>query len=200
MILLFQMCICFGQDLGAQKRIVIDAGHGGIDSGALARNGAQEKDIVLNVAQEVLRLNSSLKEPHLIFLTRSTDTLISLGDRTRLAMALDADLFLSLHCNHAKNVNARGVEVYAYTHSSKYSNTAVWIAYLLQNQFKKQLGFESRGVKFSNFQVLRDTAKQCPALLLELGFLSNADENSFLTSEENATRMALIILNILETN
>ena len=155
MILLFQMCICFGQDLGAQKRIVIDAGHGGIDSGALARNGVREKDIVLNVAQEVLQLNSSLKEPHLIFLTRSRDTLISLGDRTRLAMALDADLFLSLHCNHAKNVNARGVEVYAYTHSSQHSKTAVWIAYLLQNQFKKQLGFESRGEVFKLSGVTR---------------------------------------------
>ncbi|WP_253256162.1 N-acetylmuramoyl-L-alanine amidase family protein [Formosa algae] len=98
-----------------------------------------------------------------------------------------------------KIYRARGVEVFAYRYPSKYSKTAVWVAYQLQSQFKKQLGFESRGVKFANFQVLRDTTKQCPGLLLELGFLSNPDENSFLSSKENGTRIALIILKILET-
>ncbi|WP_253256163.1 N-acetylmuramoyl-L-alanine amidase family protein [Formosa algae] len=104
MILLLNLCICFGQDIHVQKRIIIDVGHGGKDSGAVARNGTQEKDIVLDVAKEILRLNSGLDQPNLIFLTRYKDSWISLSDRSRLAKSLQVDLFLSLHCNHAKNL------------------------------------------------------------------------------------------------
>ena len=152
-ILLLKMCVIFGQEIDAQKRIVIDVGHGGKDSGAIGINGIKEKDVVLDIALEILRLNKNSETPLYIYLTRYSDTLISLSDRTKLAKALNADLFISLHCNHSHNPNARGIEVYVGRNESKNSKESVWFAYQLQNQIKKQLGFESRGVKFANFQV-----------------------------------------------
>ena len=96
MILLLKMCLVFGQ----QKVIVIDPGHGGTDSGAIGINDILEKDVVLNVAKEIIGLNKTLfDERFAIYPTRYTDTLISLKDRSRLAKALKADVFVSLHCN-----------------------------------------------------------------------------------------------------
>ncbi|WP_159427030.1 N-acetylmuramoyl-L-alanine amidase [Formosa haliotis] len=57
----------------------------------------------------ILRINSKLNTPNLIFLTRYKDSFISLSDRLQIAKSLNGDLFLLLHCNHAVNVNARGV-------------------------------------------------------------------------------------------
>ncbi|MGO3689001.1 MAG: N-acetylmuramoyl-L-alanine amidase family protein [Psychroflexus halocasei] len=89
--LLLKMCFIFGQHPATQKQIVIDVGHGGKDSGAIGINGIKEKDVVLNIALEVLRLNKKSKTSLNIFLTQYNDTLISLSDRTKLAKALKAD-------------------------------------------------------------------------------------------------------------
>ena len=150
-ILLLKMCIIFGQETTARKRIVIDVGHGGKDSGAIGINGIQEKDVVMDIANAILKLNNEMEKPLDIYLTRYSDTLISLSDRTKLANALKADLFMSLHCNHSDNPDARGIEVYVGKNESGNSKESVWFAYQLLNQIKKQLGFESRGVKFANF-------------------------------------------------
>jgi len=192
-ILLLKMCIILGQETGNQKRIVIDIGHGGKDSGAIGINGIQEKDIVLDTALEILNLNGQLDKPLEIYLTRYSDTLISLSDRTKLAKFLDADLFVSLHCNHSENPNARGVELYVADSTSKYSDNTTWCAYKLQETFKRQLGFESRGVKFGNFQVLRETINYCPSVLLELGFLSNMDDSKYYQKPRSIKALALVI-------
>ena len=192
-ILLLKMCVIFGQEIDAQKRIVIDVGHGGKDSGAIGINGIKEKDVVLDIALEILRLNKNSETPLYIYLTRYSDTLISLSDRTKLAKALNADLFISLHCNHSHNPNARGIEVYVGRNESKNSKESVWFAYQLQNQIKKQLGFESRGVKFANFQVLREIVGYCPSVLVELGFLSNEDESRYLTYSNQNKILAYLI-------
>jgi N-acetylmuramoyl-L-alanine amidase len=184
-ILLLKMCIIFGQETTTQKRIVIDVGHGGKDSGAIGINGIQEKDIVLDIALEILKLNENSEMPLDIYLTRYSDTLISLTDRSKLSKALEADIFISLHCNHSNNPNARGVEVYVSSGISQYLKDATWLAFQLQAAFNKELGFESRGVKFANFQVLRETIDYFPAVLLELGFLSNKDEESYLSDATN---------------
>jgi len=124
------MCIVFGQETSAQKRIIIDVGHGGKDSGAIGINGIQEKDVVLDIAKEILKLNKTIFEDIFdIFLTRYKDTLISLSDRTKLAKALNADLFVSLHCNHSDNPNARGVEVYVSNRQAIYSKESIWLAF-----------------------------------------------------------------------
>lgn len=194
MILLLQLLIFFGQEVRAQKRIVIDVGHGGKDSGAIGLHGMQEKDIVLAIALEIMSLNKQSVTPLDIYLTRFNDTLISLSDRSKLAKTLKAFVFISLHCNHSENWNARGVEVYVANTMSQYSKESTWWAFRFQAAFNKQLGFESRGVKFANFQVLRESQDFYPAVLLELGFLSNRDENSYFSNAYNIRSMAESIL------
>ena len=193
-ILLLKMCIIFGQETTAQKRIVIDAGHGGKDSGAIGINGIQEKDVVLDIVNEILMLNNEMDKPLDIYLTRYSDTLISLSDRTKLAKALNADLFVSLHCNHSDNPDARGVEVYASRVQGKYSRQSVFIGFQIEKALCKSIGYDSRGVKFANFQVLRETVEYCTSILLELGFLSNWDEGSYILDNNNIERIALSIL------
>ena len=193
-ILLLKMCFIFGQETTTQKRIVIDVGHGGKDAGAIGVNGIQEKNVVLAIANAILKQNDDLENPIDIYLTRYSDTLISLSDRTKLAKALKADLFVSLHCNHSDNPNARGVEVYVSNKQSKYQDDSVWFAFRMQDALNTKLGFESRGVKFANFQVVRETISDCRSVLLELGFLSNKDESFYLGKPETLRIMALIIL------
>ncbi len=197
-ILLLKICIIFGQETAIQKRIIIDVGHGGKDSGAIGVNGIQEKDVVLDIVNEILKLNNDLDEPLDIYLTRYKDTLILLSDRTKLAKTLNADLFVSLHCNHSNNPNARGIEVYVANATSQYSKDASWLAFQLQAALNKELGFESRGVKFANFQVLRETIGYCPSVLLELGFLSNWDEGSYYCKSNNFIAMAKVLIQYLK--
>ncbi len=92
------------------KTIVIDAGHGGKDPGAIGRKGLREKDVVLKVA---LKTRDALrKKGYKVVLTRSTDTFLPLEERTAIANTENADLFLSIHANSAPNRRARGLETY----------------------------------------------------------------------------------------
>ncbi|MGB6153695.1 MAG: N-acetylmuramoyl-L-alanine amidase [Pricia sp.] len=196
-ILLLKMCVIFGQENAAKKIIVIDPGHGGKDSGAIGINDIQEKDVVLNIAMEILSLNERSDTSLDIYLTRYCDTLISLSDRTKLAKALKADLFVSLHCNHSDNPNARGVEIYAANQKSEYSENSTWLAFNLQAALNKQLGLETRGVKFADFQVLRETIAFMSSVLLELGFLSNGDEGNYYSKPESIEALAFLTLECL---
>ena len=96
--------------LGA-RRICLDAGHGGHDPGAIGRHGTQEKDVTLAV---VLRLEKLIREElgADVVLTRDTDKFIPLEERTAIANASGADLFLSVHINSARNSTGRGLETY----------------------------------------------------------------------------------------
>jgi N-acetylmuramoyl-L-alanine amidase len=92
-------------------RIVIDAGHGGHDSGTIGADGIEEKDVVLDVA---LRLGKLLQErlgAEIVY-TRSDDTFVPLETRTAIANKAQADLFLSIHANSSPDASARGVETY----------------------------------------------------------------------------------------
>ncbi|MGH9587918.1 MAG: N-acetylmuramoyl-L-alanine amidase [Acidobacteriaceae bacterium] len=93
------------------NRIVIDAGHGGHDSGTLGPGGIEEKDVVLDVA---LRLGALLKQKLRadVIYTRSTDTFIPLETRTEIANKAHADLFISIHANSSSDSTVRGVETY----------------------------------------------------------------------------------------
>ncbi len=110
--LLLKMCFVLGQEPVTQKRIVIDVGHGGKDSGAIGLNGIKENDVVLGIAKEICILNKMIfKGRYDIYLTRYDDRFIPLSDRSRLAKSLNACMFVSLHCNASTN-NSRGMEVY----------------------------------------------------------------------------------------
>jgi N-acetylmuramoyl-L-alanine amidase len=182
-------------DINKKPVIVIDPGHGGKDSGAVGVNGILEKDVVLKIAKEIVELNETIfKNRFEIYLTRYADTLISLGDRTKLAKSLKADLFLSLHCNYSDNPNARGVEVYVNKNKSNNLKESISLAFKFQRTLKESIGFISRGVKFADFQVLRETIAITPSMLLEFGFLSNSTEASYFGIKENLISLAYSIL------
>jgi N-acetylmuramoyl-L-alanine amidase len=92
-------------------RIVIDAGHGGHDSGTLGVDGLEEKDVVLDVALRLGKLLHDRLGSEIIY-TRSDDTFIPLETRTAIANKAQADLFLSIHANSSNDASARGVETY----------------------------------------------------------------------------------------
>jgi N-acetylmuramoyl-L-alanine amidase len=99
----------------AQNRllIVLDPGHGGKDAGAVSPDGAlKEKDVALRVARNLKRILEKSGNGVKVFLTRDDDTFLALKDRTALANSLNADLFVSIHCNSNPDSSAHGVEAY----------------------------------------------------------------------------------------
>ena len=181
-----------------QKVLILDPGHGGKDSGAIAINSINEKDIVLDIAFKMLKWNRDLLGGYFdIYLTRSSDTFIGLNHRTTLARHLKPDMFISLHCNHARNEKAVGIEVYTYLNhdlTGKFNQESEALAKKITKGITTELGFANRGIKSANFQVLRDTKKVCPSVLVELGFLSNTDESNYLMLDANRNALALAIL------
>jgi N-acetylmuramoyl-L-alanine amidase len=109
-----------------------------------------------------------------------------------LAKILQADVFVSIHCNQAIRNEARGIEVY-------FDGTAKWSKELARSfavGLNHKLGFKNRGVKSGNFQVLRETT-DLPSVLLELGFLSNNEEATYITNPASISGYALLILETL---
>lgn len=95
----------------SKRRIVIDAGHGGHDPGAIGPNKLCEKDVVLDIALKVKKILKA--DPmYEVFLTRDKDIFIPLEERTAIANRKDADLFVSIHANASPGKKARGVETY----------------------------------------------------------------------------------------
>jgi len=140
-----------------------------------------ERYIPLEVAKEAIRLNKELFGNTLdIYLTRCNDTLISLGTTTKLLKILHPDVFISIHCNQAARNAAQGIEVYLQqpnvTMNSDLQSKSEKLSEAILFEFDNALGFRIRGMKYANFQVLRETQYICPGVLLELGFLSNWEE------------------------
>jgi len=192
LVMLFYVSITMAQ----KPIVVIDPGHGGPDSGAIGTHGILEKEVVLGIAKECLALNHILFGDSLeIYLTRYRDTLISLGDRAFLAKALEADVFVSIHCNQAPNVKAQGFEIFLF--NGKVNRKSYVVAHTLAQYLQSRLGIHERGITQANFQVLRQTQGHCPAILLETGFISNALEANHIQKPESQSAMSLAILQSL---
>lgn len=160
--------------------VVIDAGHGGKDPGAIGVTKKKEKDFNLAVALKVEELLK--QETDLDFvLTRSSDTYPTLQDRVKIANDLNADLFISIHAN-AGSAAASGVETY-YTRSESRALADVMHNYLVQSS-----ELSDRGVRAKSLHVTRET--KMPAVLLECGYLSNKNDNAVLFTEEFQDRVA----------
>ncbi|WP_418603560.1 N-acetylmuramoyl-L-alanine amidase family protein [Hwangdonia sp.] len=184
-----------GKDKTRNPIILIDPGHGGNDAGAISINGIKEKDIVLSIASKIVELNHKLyKTPLKIFLTRYSDTLVSLADRVRLAKKLKADVFISIHCNQAINRTASGTEVFIHPKIEVQAKESAYLGFTIHRGLADLLGFKKRGIKYGNFQVLRDNDDSGATVLLELGFLSQTDESIYLSKETIQNAVALIIL------
>jgi N-acetylmuramoyl-L-alanine amidase len=184
-----------GKDQVRNPVVIIDPGHGGNDAGTMTRNGIKEKDITLGIASKIVVLNNKLIEnPLMLYLTRYTDTLISLGDRAQLSKKLKADIFISIHCNQAINRTASGTEVYIHPKSELQASASVYLGFTIQKGLADILGIKKRGLKYGNFQVLQDNHNNTATILLELGFLSQTDEAIYLSKEESQNAVALVIL------
>ncbi|WP_246474367.1 N-acetylmuramoyl-L-alanine amidase family protein [Arenibacter arenosicollis] len=188
------MYLIFGQGGTTKKILVIDPGHGGKDSGAVGVNKVLEKEVVLNIAHEIQNLNHSILDNEFdIYMTRNTDTLISLRDRSRLAASIKCDLFVSLHCNAAKT-NARGMEIYYPNKENPNIEVAQHLANSILEEIIQELGITERGVKLANFQVLRETIGFCPSILIETGFVTNLDEVEYYGQPKSIRAIAMAIL------
>ena len=148
--------------------VVVDAGHGGKDSGTYRRSGPPEKMVTLDVAQ---RLAGKLRESQLkTVMTRSSDVFIPLDERVRIENSQKKAIFVSIHFNDSRKRGIHGYETYY--HSSISSE----LANRIQAKLMTIPRSANRGVRTANFRVLR--LANYPAVLVECGFLSNRSEGN----------------------
>jgi len=146
--------------------VVVDAGHGGKDSGAVRRYGPAEKMVTLDVAQ---RLNRKLRESQFrTVMTRNADVFIPLDDRVSIGNRQQNSIFVSVHFNDSGRRGIRGFETY---YNSPYARG---LAQRIQGNLLTLPRSANRGVRTANFRVLRNAVY--PSVLLECGFLSNRNE------------------------
>jgi len=207
------------------RRVVIDAGHGGHDPGAVSRWGRSEKDMTLAIALALRdRLRRELPDLE-VRLTRERDEHLALGERTRLANEARGQLFLSIHVNAAKDRRAQGHEVFllrpgmneharqvalrenqvldfdgdagersptdwilATMAQSAWAEESRDVATLLSRHLSAVTATRRRPVQQAGFQVLAGASM--PALLVECGFLTNAEDHRLLDSREGRERIA----------
>jgi N-acetylmuramoyl-L-alanine amidase len=216
------------------KRVVIDAGHGGKDPGALG-SYSKEKDIALSVALQVGKyVEQNLPGVEVIY-TRKTDVFLELKERSNIANRNRADLFISIHCNAAGNRGIYGTETFVmgtknfeanfdivkrenavillednyeenyegFDPSSPESymmfnlmqkaflSNSISLASKIETDFNTRVNRSSRGVKQAPFYVLWTTSM--PSVLVELGFISNVNEEKFLNSKDGQAYLASAI-------
>ena len=211
------------------KRIVIDAGHGGKDPGALGRI-SQEKEVALQIANGVAALlKTHLEGIEVIYTRRNNDEFVELRERARIANREHADLFVSIHCNASTVPTVKGTETYVLglspdqvaqrenaaiqkeanfqsnyeedlepnspAHHILYANyqlanqkNSLMVAQMVEYQFRENLRRQSHGVKQSSFIVLWKTAM--PSVLIEVGFLTNEEEETFLNAKKGSEDIA----------
>jgi N-acetylmuramoyl-L-alanine amidase len=148
------------------KTVVVDAGHGGKDSGAYRRYGGAEKIATLDVA---MRLERKLRESQInTVMTRTSDVFIPLDERVRIENSQKNAIFVSIHFNDSRRRGIHGYETYYH------APNAVELAKRIQEKLMTIPHSADRGVHPANFRVLR--LANYPAVLVECGFLSNRAE------------------------
>jgi N-acetylmuramoyl-L-alanine amidase len=218
------------------KVIVIDPGHGGLESGAKGKFGALEKDVTLAISLKLKALIEKNLAYH-VLLTRDKDVDISLADRAAIANNQKAELFISLHANSSLRRNAQGSETFflslnatdeearrlAYLENtsaqfekpieekdqdqimmilwdmaqSAYLKQSQRLAEIIQEELNALLGTANRGIKQARFKVLEGVA--CPAVLVEVAFISNPEEERELVGEQFQNSVAQAIYRGLVT-
>ncbi len=163
------------------KKVYLDPGHGGTDSGATG-NEIKEKDIVLSVAK---KLEVKLKKCNLdIRMSRTTDDYKTLEYRSTDANNWGADCFVSIHANSADATSAQGVETYCYKFAYRPLADKVHEEIIASKTYTK-----NRGVKEGNFHVVRET--NMDACLVELAFISNAEDANLLKNKQDEFATAI---------
>jgi N-acetylmuramoyl-L-alanine amidase len=169
--------------------VIIDPAHGGSDAGSISVSGLAEKEVTLSIAKLVL---ANGKQRGLrIILTRSLDENVSLSDRIALAKNSNADLFLSLHLAYDKNSGRSGAELYISEENRRFKESQKLGSILLESwkSFNQPVASD---IKNSSALVLKNNS--APAVLLELGYLSNEHDKTFLEKKANQELVATKIV------
>ena len=200
------------------KTVVLDPGHGGHDNGVQGPAGTLEKSVTLGLAQLVA---GQQKNDYKVILTRSDDYWIDIPGRTAVANHLKADLFISIHTGGSFLHQAKGITFFHYkelsghaleidAHSSKPEDTgnpqALWdniqvghiasskaLAQIMQNNFNSQVNFSKSKIQNADLMVLKGA--DMPAILIEVGYLSNPGDEKKLQSPEVLSDFAKAICN-----
>lgn len=174
----FTGCASSPKGVGRFTTVVIDAGHGGIDNGARARDRSVEKKYALDTAK---RIEKGLKaRGYRVVMTRKGDYFVPLPTRAAISNRQRGAIFVSVHYNWARRASAQGTETFYYSGKS----------YPLAANIQRELAriSPSRGVKKARFHVLRNNVR--PAVLVEGGFLSNAQDLRRIKSSAYRQRVA----------
>ncbi|WP_214786269.1 N-acetylmuramoyl-L-alanine amidase [Exiguobacterium sp. s183] len=175
----------------SQKTVVIDAGHGGNDPGAVY-GSVYEKVIALDMAKRLMSTLTNTYDYN-VKLTRSTDMYLSLSERVSLSKSYKADVFVSLHANSSVYSSAHGHEVLVPTTESYTTNPYVSASRSLGSSINQEIGsrisaVQNRGVKYQNVYVVGKNV--VPSTLVEYGFISNSNDRAYLTNATNRQQMA----------
>lgn len=206
-LLLFMLIPMFINAHGLRPLVwVLDAGHGGKDMGCEGIK-SQEKDINLEITKEVVKLLKKNKPGIRLILTREKDEFLSLEERCNIANQANADLFVSIHVNYAIGKPLlKGTETYysslqgmtdavllsAHTKNADKSELLAW---LMQKSYNDAGRETSRGVKPERLYVLTHT--MMPAVLTEVGFMSNLEEEVYMNTKKGRREIAQCIYNAL---
>lgn len=165
-----------------RKVIVIDAGHGGKDAGAM-RDGIMEKHLNLSVA---LKLRNELQaRGYVVYMTRSNDTFLSLKQITQVAASYNPHIFISVHHNSSNSAAIYGLETYYY------HGFSLTLAQAVHAKQVQSLAVVDRGVRKNQFYVINHTS--VPSILCELGYVSNPNELKVLNTEIRQRQQAKAI-------
>lgn len=182
------------RELNKKITVVIDAGHGGFDPGAT--NGtAKEKDLNLELAKLVKTLN---KNPNLeIILTREEDKTLALSSRKELADKNQADLFVSLHTDASPNAKLKGFSAFISGNNRMFESQNQRLASLFLHNLS--------GVYTTNKDIQKRQVplyvldkSNCPAVILQNGFITNPADKAFITQKSNQEKVAATILKSIE--
>lgn len=165
------------------KHVVIDAGHGGTDYGAI-RNEINEKDITLDVAKRVEALLK--KQGYMVTMTRANDIYVSLADRVAISESSAPDIFVSIHVNSSTKPEITGIETHYYHQES------LNLAQTVHASIASAIKSNNRGLFKSKFYVINHTT--APAILIEIGFISNDAERAELVSDKRKQNTAKSIV------
>jgi len=165
--------------------IVIDPGHGGYDEGAIGGSGTREKDVTLDTARRVQReLLRRIKAR--VTLTRKEDVDVAMEERVRIAHERSADVLISIHYDAFTDPDVRGITTYFFDDEDLRLAEEIH-----ERLLDAGLDTEDRGIEFEDYIVLRDNP--IPAVLLELGYITNPDDEANMKSSEYQEKVAAAI-------
>lgn len=163
-----------------EDRVTIDPGHGGNDPGTIGSAGSYEKTVTLAIASKV---SSLLEKSGMdVQMTRSRDESLMLWPRVDMGDEFKSDAFVSIHMNSAPSRSTQGIETYYFTPES------IPLARSIHRKLVAQLGQPDRGIRRANFVVVKYS--RMPAVLVEVGYLSNPREESMLNNADYQQKAA----------